>query len=96
LQRQARKLRKLNPAHIDEVAHSIQRLGFNVPLLIGSGNVVVDGEARLEAAKLLGLVSVPCVRVDHLKEMEQRLLRLAVNRLGEKGFSTPSSAPVQP
>jgi DNA modification methylase len=41
--------------------------------------------ARLEAAKLLGLSSVPCIRVDHLDETEQRLLRLAVNRLGEKG-----------
>ena len=34
---------------------------------------------------MLGLSSVPCIRVDHLNETEQRLLRLAVNRLGEKG-----------
>jgi len=47
---------------------------------------VVDGDSRLEAAKLLGLSSVPCIRVDHLDETEQRLLRLAVNRLAEKGF----------
>jgi DNA modification methylase len=47
---------------------------------------VVDGNSRLEAAKLLGLPSVPCIRVDHLDETEQRLLRLAVNRLGEKGI----------
>jgi DNA modification methylase len=47
---------------------------------------VVDGESRLEAAKLLGLSSVPCIRVDHLDETEQRLLRLAVNRLAEKGI----------
>ena len=47
---------------------------------------MVDGDSRLEAAKLLGLSSVPCIRVDHLDETEQRLLRLAVNRLAEKGF----------
>jgi hypothetical protein len=47
---------------------------------------VVDGDSRLQAAQLLGLASVPCIRVDHLDETEQRLLRLAVNRLGEKGF----------
>ena len=35
---------------------------------------------------MLGLFSVPGIRVDHLNETEQRLLRLAVNRLGEKGF----------
>src|ERR1035441_3328090 len=80
-----RKLRKSDPAHIREIANSINRLGFNVPLLIGKDNVVIDGDSRLEAAKLLGLSSVPCIRVDHLDETEQRLLRLVVNRLGEKG-----------
>jgi ParB-like chromosome segregation protein Spo0J len=47
--------------------------------------MVIDGESRLAAARQLGLASVPCIRVDHLNESEQRLLRLAVNRLGEKG-----------
>jgi hypothetical protein len=47
--------------------------------------MVIDGELRLAAARQLGLASVPCIRVDHLNESEQRLLRLAVNRLGEKG-----------
>jgi hypothetical protein len=83
-----RKLRKNDPAHVREIANSISRLGFNVPLLIGKDNVVVDGDSRLEAAKLLGLSSVPCIRVDHLDETEQRLLRLAVNRLAEKVFGT--------
>ncbi|MGY4478387.1 site-specific DNA-methyltransferase [Bradyrhizobium sp. USDA 3364] len=81
----ARKLRKSDPAHVREIANSIRTLGFNVPLLVGKNNVVVDGDSRLEAAKVLGLSSVPCIRVDHLDETEQRLLRLAVNRLGEKG-----------
>jgi hypothetical protein len=81
-----RKLRKSDPAHVRETANSISALGFNVPLLVGKDSVVVDGDSRLEAAKLLGLSSVPCIRVDHLDETEQRLLRLAVNRLGEKGF----------
>ena len=80
-----RKLRKSDPAHVREIANSISALGFNVPLLVGKDNVVVDGDSRLEAAKVLGLSSVPCIRVDHLDETEQRLLRLAVNRLGEKG-----------
>ena len=85
LKSHARKLRKSDLAHVYEIANSISTLGFNVPLLIGKDNVVVDGESRLEAAKLLGLSSVPCIRVDHLDETEQRLLRMAVNRLGEKG-----------
>ena len=81
----ARRLRKSDPAHVREVANSISTLGFNVPLLVGKDNVVIDGDSRLEAAKRLGLSSVPCIPVHHLDETEQRLLRLAVNRLGEKG-----------
>ena len=81
----ARKLRKLDPAHVREVASSIILLGFCDPLLIARGNEFIDGEARYAAAKQLGLDRVPCVRVEHLNPDEQRVLRLAVNRLAEKG-----------
>ena len=81
----ARNLRKLDPTHVREIASSISFLGFCDPLLVGRGNELIDGEARYEAAKHLGLDRVPCVRVDHLNPDEQRVLRLAVNRLAEKG-----------
>jgi DNA modification methylase len=81
----ARKVRRSDAAHVREVAATISALGFCVPILIGKNNRVIDGEARLEAAKLMGLGHAPCLRIDHLSEDEQRLLRLAVNRLGEKG-----------
>jgi len=47
--------------------------------------LVLDGAARIEAARSLGLERVPCVRIEHLSDNEQRVLRLAVNRLGETG-----------
>src|SRR5271156_3327220 len=81
----ARKLRKLDPAHVREVASSISLLGFCDPLLVGRGSELIDGEARCEAANQLGLDRVPCVRIDHLSLEEQRVLRLAANRLAEKG-----------
>jgi DNA modification methylase len=81
----ARKLRKREAAHVREIARAIQAFGFCVPILIGRDKLVLDGEIRFEAAKLLGLPNVPCIRIDHLSEIEQRLLRLAVSRLGEKG-----------
>ena len=81
----ARRIRKLDPGHVRDVAATKSELGFCDPILIGKSNVVIDGEVRLEAAKLLGLGEAPCVRIDHLSDEEQRLLRLAVNRLGEKG-----------
>jgi DNA modification methylase len=81
----AREVRKLNPAHVREVANSISALGFCAPILVGKNNLVVDGTARLQAARLLGLGRAPCIRLEHLSENEQRVMRLAANRLGEKG-----------
>jgi DNA modification methylase len=81
----ARKVRRIHPAHVRDVATSISALGFCAPILIGKDNVRLDGEIRVEAARLLGLDRVPCIRIDHLSEVEQRVLRLAVNRLAEKG-----------
>ena len=80
-----RKVRKKDPTHVREVAATISELGFCDPVLIGKDNLVLDGEIRVEAARLIGLASVPAIRIDHLSPAEQRLLRLAVNRLGEKG-----------
>ena len=80
-----RKVRKLDPAHVREVAASIDALGFCVPLLVGRDNEIIHGEVSCEAAKQLGLDRVPCVRIGHLSPEEQRVLRLAVNRLAEKG-----------
>ena len=81
----ARKVRKLDPAHVREVASSISALGFCVPLLVGRDNEIINGEVSYEAAKQLGLDRLPCVRIGHLSKDEQRVLRLAVNRLAEKG-----------
>src|SRR5712691_6620101 len=53
----SRRLRKSDAAHAEEIANSIGALGFSIPLLIGKENVVIEGEARLEAARLLGLRS---------------------------------------
>ena len=81
----ARELRKLHPAHVRQVVDAIGALGFCAPILIGKDNVVLDGAARVEAARRLGLERVPCVRIEHLTANEQRVLRLAINRLGETG-----------
>ena len=80
-----RNVRALEPAHVKEVANSIAVLGFVVPVVIDGTDNVLDGLVRVEAAKLHGLTSIPCVVANHLTPHERRLLRLAVNKLGEKG-----------
>ncbi|PZQ10762.1 MAG: DNA methylase [Ancylobacter novellus] len=80
-----RNVRKSDPAHVREVANSITALGFTIPVLIDDAGAIVDGAIRVAAAKELGLSSIPCVVADHLTLSERKLLRLAVNRLQEKG-----------
>jgi DNA modification methylase len=79
------KIRKLDPAHVREIAAAMAELGFCDPILIGKENVILDGHVRFEAVKLHGLDRIPCIQVGHLNDKEQRVLRLALNRLGEKG-----------
>ena len=80
-----RNVRKVTPAHLQEVIGSIQSFGFCDPPLIDANNRILDGVTRVEAAKRLGLPLIQCVRVDHLDPQELRLFRMAINRLGEKG-----------
>jgi len=45
----------------------------------------IEGHGIWEAAKARGIAHVPCVVVDHLDPNDLRLLRVALNRLGETG-----------
>lgn len=81
----ARNVRAINAPHLREVANAISCLGFCDPVLIDDQNNVLDGVVRVEAAKLLGLTRISCIRTNHLDAAERRLVRMALNRLGEKG-----------
>jgi hypothetical protein len=81
----ARNVRKVKAAHLREVATAISNFGFCNPVLIDERNTVLDGVVRVEAAKHLGLPHILCIRADHLTVSERRLLRIAFNRLSEKG-----------
>jgi DNA modification methylase len=81
----SRNVRAQDPARVREVAASISALGFCDPVLIDAGRMIIDGVTTVEASKLLGLPNIPCVVIPHLKPAERRLLRIALNRLQEKG-----------
>ena len=59
----------------------MQEFGFTVPALIDEANRILAGHGRLEAAKLLGLTSIPCVRVSHMSEAQKRAYIIADNKL---------------
>jgi ParB-like chromosome segregation protein Spo0J len=66
-----------------QIAGSIKRFGFTVPVLVNAQNQILAGHGRVEAAKLLGLKAVPVLRLDHLSPVEQRAYAIADNRLAE-------------
>ena len=78
-------VRVIDAGHVREVANAINALGFSVPVLIDADGIIIDGVVRAEAAKLLNLPLIPCVVAGHLDQRERDLLRIASNRLGEKG-----------
>src|SRR5262249_9266704 len=72
------------PRQIEQIVRSIERFGFNCPVLIDGGNHILTGHGRIAAAKLLGLALVPTLRIDHLTDTEKRAYVLADNKLAEK------------
>ncbi len=64
-----------------QIADSIKRFGFTNPILIDGSNTILAGHGRVEAARMLGLGEVPCVRLEHMSVEEKRAYVLADNKL---------------
>ena len=73
-----------SPRQIKQIARSIERFGFVNPVLADANGQIIAGHGRVEAAKQLGLTSVPVLRIEHLSPAEIRAYTLADNRLAEK------------
>jgi len=80
-----RNVRRLDPAQRARVRSSIETLGLCQPLLIDENGSIVDGVVRHSVAEELGLTEVPCIQIGHLSPAERRTLRLAINRIQERG-----------
>src|SRR5215204_6565344 len=63
---------------------SIEKFGFNNPVLIDEADQIMAGHGRVAAAKQLGLSEVPVLRLSHMSELEKRAFVIADNRLAEK------------
>lgn len=80
----SRNARTHSKKQIAQIASSIAKFGFNNPVLIDMEGMIVAGHGRVEAAKELGLKTVPVIRLEHLSDAEKRAYILADNRLAEK------------
>lgn len=78
------RVRKPGNRQIQKCAKGIELFGFIQPVLI-KGEETIDGEARMQAARRLGLKEIPCISVEHLNERGIRALRIAINKIQETG-----------
>ena len=68
---------------IGQIAASIERFGFLVPIILDDANNIVAGHGRLAASKQLGLTEVPVVQVQFLSVADRRAFALAENHIAE-------------
>src|SRR5579863_9340596 len=68
----ARNARRHSKTQIKQIAKSIETYGFINPVLIADNGEIIGGHGRVAAAKLLGLETVPTIRLSHLTETQRR------------------------
>jgi len=66
---------------IERLVNSLKEFGFTNPILIDDDCNVIAGHGRLEAAKIVGLKTVPTITLSHLSEDQRRAYVIADNQL---------------
>ena len=68
-------------SQVAQIAASIREFGFTNPVLIDGDSGIIAGHGRVMAAQKLGLKEVPCLRLDHLTDVQRRAYIIADNKL---------------
>ena len=68
---------------IEQIAKSIKRFGFVNPVLLDKDGNILAGHGRIEAAKSLGLSTVPTLDIGSMSNADRRAYIVADNRLAE-------------
>ena len=80
-------------AQIKKIAASIKKFGWTNPIITTVSGEVICGHGRLEAAKSLGLPTVPTIILEHLSDADRRAYIIADNALAEQsGWSKAALA----
>ena len=66
---------------VDQIAASIREFGFTNPILIDEHHSIIAGHGRLQAARKLKLIEVPCIVLDGLTEAQKKAYVIADNKL---------------
>ncbi|WP_340586904.1 DNA methyltransferase [Erythrobacter alti] len=85
LKRYENNPRKHPEKQLVKLAASIREFGFAMPMLVDEQGIIIAGEARLEAARRVGMTEVPVIVAHQWSAAQVRSYRLADNRLAELG-----------
>ncbi len=77
----ANNARTHSKKQIKQIAASITEYGFTNPVLIDDKGNIIAGHGRVEAAKLLGMDTVPCITLPPMSEARKRAYGIADNKL---------------
>lgn len=76
-----RNARTHSKKQIRQIADAITEFGFTNPILIDDQMMILAGHGRAEAARLLAMKQVPCVRLSSMTEAQKRAYIIADNKL---------------
>lgn len=79
-----RNPRVISQHHIDAVKESIDRFGYQSPIMVDKDHVVIVGHTRLQALRALGYTEIPVIIAD-LDPKKVKEYRLIDNRTAEQG-----------
>lgn len=90
-----RNARTHPPEQIDQIAASMQRFGFTMPMLVAEDGTIIAGHGRLMAAAQLGLAEVPVMVARGWSDEDRRVYTLADNRLAETSEWDPETLQIE-
>jgi ParB-like chromosome segregation protein Spo0J len=73
---------RINDGAVDAVANSIQKFGFNVPILYDQHMIIVAGHVRWKAAKKLEMKTVPGIQLS-LSRAQREAFAITDNKTAE-------------
>ena len=73
---------RVNDHAVDAVAKSIERFGFNVPILCDQNSMIIAGHTRWKAAKKLGLSQVSVIQIE-MTDSQRKAFSIADNKTAQ-------------
>ena len=75
---------RINDDAVAVVVTSIKEFGFQVPIILDNNNVIIAGHTRWQAAKQLGLETVPVIVASDLSDAKAKAFRIMDNKSADR------------